>query len=528
MSGLTDARESSETTTNGHLLGLKRSERDNPMIETTKSEKQHSPERRNVSSDFGEHRTHIEGQLDACLYKTCLHQKLSLKNQLFLSFGLVSTLSLGVLIVTAILMIQHAGSHVKELSREDLELATEEKLSAASRIIAESVAAGLDHIKGIPSILVETTRDRFVGYPDHPGYADDSLVPFRDMVSGRNVYPLSASTLLPLDWNFEPIDITDENADEHLLGRRDWYSGTIIGTGAYISFQGACNPEVTNQSARGYVANCTDANSDLSTGGAVQPTSTYELIHRKVSDYATAVLKPLFEADPLVIGTGIYFANSGAGAFVSYPSLSYEGWNTYTSDGCAWLLEPNPLDSSKTIGTEEMVDRCHPAGDEVESWFYNPLERAWCREQALDPSKVRFFGPYLDAFLPDGVLFTVGRAVFDRVTNEFIACTLADVSVAEMTRKIETFKITNMTDVHLVKWDDGTVVTSTKWNVTNSSRITTIFDIDSGVDAALFSDMKQQFTLSLENNRDRPQLRPVYPSHENVFAMHPIPVSPKR
>ncbi|KAI2498817.1 hypothetical protein MHU86_15670 [Fragilaria crotonensis] len=484
-------------------------------------------EGRTVRSEVGEATKEKEGPLDACLHKICLHPKLSLKNQLLLSFGLVSTFSLAVLVLTAILTIQQAGDHVKVLSREDFEHATEEKLAVASRIIAESVTAYLEHATGLPSILVETTRDRFVGYPDHPGYADDSLVPFWGEFSGRNVYPLNASTLLPLDWQFQPIEVTDENADEHFLGRRDWYAGAFVGTGAYIGFQGTCNPEVTDPEARGYFPNCTDAHNDLSSGGAVQPTTTYELIHRKVSDFATAVLKPLYEAHPLVVGTGIYFANSGAGAFVSYPSISYEGQFSYTSEGCEWLLEPNPFDNSRTIGTEVMVDRCHPAGTEVATWFYNPLERAWCREQALDPTKVHFFGPYLDAFEPDSVLFSIGKAVYDRVTNEFIACTLADFSIEELSREIETFKITNSSEVYFVRWDDGTVIASSKWNATNSSSTTTLFEIDSDVDLALFTEMKQRFTISYQHDRDRSHLNPVHYANDDVFAMYPLPTPPK-
>ena len=137
------------------------------------------------------------------------------------------------------------------------------------------------------------------------------------------------------------------------------------------------------------------------------------------------------------------------------------------------------------------------------------------------------FGPYLDAFEHDSVLFAVGRAVFDRVTNEFIACTLADVSIKELTRSIEIFKIQNTSEIHFVKWDDATVVASSKWTVKNSSSMTTLFDIDSGVSVALFSDMKQQFTKSLKDNRDQSQSSPVHHSDEDVFAMYPVPVPPK-
>ena len=135
---LLNPHESPERSTNGDMSrrkGLIQEDNsimgDNSSMGMALSDQQQPTEGHIVGSQFGEdtaaYTKRKDGRLDACLYRSCLHPKLSLRNQLFLSFGLVSTLSLGVLIVTAFLTIQQAGQHVKQLSRENLEQATEER-----------------------------------------------------------------------------------------------------------------------------------------------------------------------------------------------------------------------------------------------------------------------------------------------------------------------------------------------------------------------------------------------------------------
>ena len=51
--------------------------------------------------------------------------------------------------------------------------------------------------------MQQATMDRFVGYPDHPGYPGDLNVPFFDIVSRTNKYPLKWNESLPLDWEVQ-------------------------------------------------------------------------------------------------------------------------------------------------------------------------------------------------------------------------------------------------------------------------------------------------------------------------------------
>jgi hypothetical protein len=342
-------------------------------------------------------------------YATCLHSKMTLRNQLLLSFGLLSALSLVIFVTATTLTLILCGNTIKSLSNIELEDRTVKKMVLLSKVLAESVTSSLDHIYGFPAILVEVTRERFVGYPDHPGYEVDALVPFPDMISRKNKYPITADSLLPLDWESHP---SSGHFQQDLFDRTDWsgYEGNITGS-AVIRFQGACSPLATSPLSVGYLPNCTAANNNISSGGIMFPTVTFQSIHKKASDYATPVLKPLFEAAITASRIGLFFANSGAGAVVTYPAVAVNNSNAYISQGCEWLLDSHPLVPNWTIGTQQMVDRCHRVGESKGSGMYNPLERPWCSQQALNPFKAHVFGPYKDVFSSGRFVLTFGKAV---------------------------------------------------------------------------------------------------------------------
>jgi len=96
----------------------------------------------------------------------------------------------------------------------------------------------------------QATLDRFAGYPDHPGYVNDGQVPFFDMATKTNKYPLSAGAV-PLDWEFTGnVDAT--NHAEHVGDRWSWYGGGVGKTNPKLStatasyrMQGQCDPNAT-------------------------------------------------------------------------------------------------------------------------------------------------------------------------------------------------------------------------------------------------------------------------------------------
>lgn len=112
------------------------------------------------------------------------------------------------------------------------------------------------------------------------------------------------------------------------------------------------------------------------------------------------------------------------------------------------MREKNP-NTDLPYGTEEEIARCHPNGTRVPGREYNPLERQWCRDQALNPFKAVIVGPYLDAFINDLWLLTIGKAVFDRKTGHFLACTLLDVSIAHIAYILESVQLDEFTDIAL-------------------------------------------------------------------------------
>ena len=178
--------------------------------------------------------------------------------------------------------------------------------------------------------MAEATKDRFVGYPSLVGWEDDEHVPFPDILSGRNVFPLDGEAL-PLEWDVT-TNFDASNAEQHLPQRPlAWYSPnrTLVSTeNAAYFMQGGCDPSVTDTSSPVYYPNCTSANNDVYRGGVVRPTATNFFIWDKAKDMGW-IFKALFEIHTDVKSMGVFFANSGAGSVAQYPGSQYDGTGTY-------------------------------------------------------------------------------------------------------------------------------------------------------------------------------------------------------
>ena len=61
------------------------------------------------------------------------------------------------------------------------------------------------------------------------------------------------------------------------------------------------------------------------------------------------------------------------------------------------MRQANP-NTGLPYATDDEISRCHPEGAQVPGREYNPLERKWCRDQALKPYSTTCVGPYVDAF----------------------------------------------------------------------------------------------------------------------------------
>lgn len=434
----------------------------------------------------------------------------------------------------AVALAHQAGVMVKRVATDSFEEWSQDKFFLTTKVVAETMHVEFNLEEGVSALLYETTRDRFSGYPNHTGYANDLLVPFPDTVSGVNVYPIQAANLLPLDWNIDPTDPVMN--PELFLGRETWYDAPVSMFTPSIHFQGTCDPSSTDPQDVMYYRNCTDANNDLQTGGIVQPTTTFQQIHRKVSDYAPPIMKSLFEITASLETIGLFFANDGAGASVMYPARPKNSQLSYQSEGCTWLLLPNPLDSSKTIGTEAQVNRCRPHGTIVSSSRdFNPLETSWCRMQALSPDTFHIDGPYQGERGPNQWLIGVGQGIYDRITNEFIGCTKVELNADEFGEFLNDFSLTDTSAITLARWDSGTVVKSQQWDA--SAHTTTITVEDLGVSQNVFKAMKDhieiefipkssQFSSSTSHDGDHHRALSIE-ENGRVYAGYPVPVPPE-
>jgi len=186
------------------------------------------------------------GRRCSFLRSTCLHPKFSLQVQLMLSFGFVSVAMLSFVTVVCVAVAILSGQSVKNSTFDTFdELALRVK-GTTGRYMAEFLTHKLIP-KDLVEIIRETTRDRIVGYPDAPGFAEDAYVPFFDVDSGKNRYPI-ISQPLPLDWQLRRYrNVNESNQFEHTQNRWIWHTSDRGDLGlstqsASYHMQGTCNP----------------------------------------------------------------------------------------------------------------------------------------------------------------------------------------------------------------------------------------------------------------------------------------------
>ena len=422
------------------------------------------------------------GPFWALLEMICLRSKFPVRTQMMLSFGLISALVLLLVTITGVALSFRVSNMSKLSWYKIIQESSREKAGSTSRYVADALTP-MTPI-GTVDILQEAVRDRFVGYPDHPDYEEDLLVPFPDIESGTNKYPIDFPPL-KLDWQLVP-NVNSSSQDEHTQGRWAWYSNSsrLSMAGAFYSMQGTCDPSETNAGHINFYPNCTDANNNITTGGVIMPTTTNMQIYHKAKDLQI-FLKPLYEYSNLIKTVGVYFANGGAGSSMVFPHLEINPTLSYTSIGCDWMESPNPLNRSQNIGTWEMIQRCHPKGEKVDRAESNPMETEWCRDQALNPHRTNQAGPFLDSSSSEEGQWELflGKAVYDRLTKKFIGCTLIKINldkVSNLLHKIPPYELSNVT---LVAWDnDGTFIASSRQRNRTSEHQTLL---DSGIDLGI-------------------------------------------
>jgi hypothetical protein len=350
------------------------------------------------------------------LQSTCLKPQYPLRRQLLVAFGSIAFLTTAIAIVLAAGAANSAGLIMQEEGLKTLEAQVIKNIRYSTSYVNDLVSRRLANLEGLASLQIEIVRDRIVGYPDR-GWETDSHIAFFDLESNSTAYPIRAAPL-PQDWNVTPSVTSPADAREHLQEREHWIdlfntTGVAFSTSsAMYRFQGNCDPNETDPLSIKYYPNCTKANNNVRTGGVVHPVSTNEKLAEKAADIGY-LFKPLWESHPEIVTLGVGFHNSGAGSYLAFPSYTVDGTASYISSGCDWMAEINPF-TDEPFATPEEISRCHPNGTKVDERNYNPMERDWCADQALNPSEVRSFGPFRSS--SDNLwLIAVGKAIFDRM-----------------------------------------------------------------------------------------------------------------
>ena len=497
------------------------------------------------------------------LQKTVLKQDYYLRRQLFLSFGTTAFLAISFFIFIGVLAAVLSGKSVmNEASNVQEELARY-TLGTTARYAAETITKKFSNFETASDMVREATRDRIVGYKTAEFMSTnetDQQVPFVDYDTGRRIYPLNTPDLLKLDWKSETNIFSEEDAAIHLHGRENWYAKDVQVSTAYATYfiQGCCNPEMADQpDDLAYYPNCNDDNNDMSTGGKVAPSPYNNFIATKAQDIVF-LLKALFESHTQVKQIGVYFANGGAGSYMKFPSHMRDARGVHSSAGCEWMESTmNPL-TGNIMMTKDEVERCQiKQGAAPEARFYangtafpsnvfpareyNPMQRPWCVRQAkATPGAAVTTGPYLDSASVDQNLWimTFGHGVFDRISNEFIGCTLLDVSIEDVRKDLNRFQLGYSSSVALVRWDKGnpgTVVACgncDEFDLTSPIvyRITDL-QSDVGIDDGLLGEMIN--LVNFDGVWDPEEVsalyrETLYEKNGQLIMMHPVPMLPTK
>jgi Mg-chelatase subunit ChlD/HAMP domain-containing protein len=453
------------------------------------------------------------------LRRTCLKPSYSLRYQLWVSFGSISTIAIIVIICTSIAVSVRAGHRIQSNAEVTLGEQVTRTVGLSSAVIADTLSRRTETLSGAVSLLAEATRDRIVGQ----AWETDEQVPFEDMHSNtsQRKYPL-APVELPPDWNITH-NVNDQNYKEHIQGERLWSPNMQISTKhAAYRLQGQCDP-MAAEGDKTYYPNCTDANNDIRTGGVVQP--VVSRLYEKVG-FLQYFMKPLYEAHHGIQILGVYFFNDGAGASVVYPPAVIDGTSSYISIGCDWMLNSTNPHTDRPYATAEQAARCHRMGERVPAREYNPLERGWCRDQALAGGLSVITGPYLDAFQKDLWLITFGRAVFDRITGDFIACTLVDTPTDRVTESLSKLALGNST-MALARWSDGEFIAVSGIIFKRPSESTSFSVLTKGFSEEEFAELKSRIYPHIEEESERESRHILTSEDGNIIAAYAIPTPPE-
>jgi len=546
-----DPRNATATTQN-----KSKSKKDSTTAASNKSDPPHNNEAASLLKLSLSQR--VDRFMSYWLHKTVLRPQFYLRRQLFLGFGSTASLAVLFFVCIGILSASLSGKTVMDEARFVQEDLARYALGTSARYVAETITKKFNNYETASALLREASMDRMAGYKT-PEFLNTSTtdvhVPFVDSLTGQAKFPLQTPDLIRLDWNISSNLQTAEDAQLHLQGRQEWYNlgaaadninnlHTVSTSHAAYFMQGSCHPQSVN---------CTPAHNDIRTGGVLRPTTTNSFLYQKSADMVY-LLKSLYEAMPDAKAVGVYFANAGAGSYVKFPAQIRPN-GTFTSVGCQWMHDKINPATGQPIGTLEEIANCHNITTSASVVFpsreYNALERPWCVRQATAPDGTPVStGPYLDAAstIPHWVL-TFGHGVYDRITHEFVACTLVDVTLGSLGAIMHQVQMGETSSVALLRWTPqqgttnnnnlgdraGMVVACGNCNIDPLEQSEQLHVTDPrlglGVDAALLKEMKDLVDYTRMQPWDPEEIKLLYnqtlfSNEGRLIMMYPIPFLP--
>eukprot|EP00957_Ditylum_brightwellii_P075484 5737408-Ditylum_brightwellii.AAC.1 len=153
------------------------------------------------------------------LQMTCLRPTFSLRKQIILAFGTPIALTIFFVMIASIIFTVMVTTSITSEARSDVTTVTRTISRNSPRYVAEDLSLRMP--LALPLLIAEVVMDRFAGYPHHAGYEDDTAVPFFDITTQRNSYPLNATATLPLHWQIDP-NVNGDNYQEHVQHRWSW------------------------------------------------------------------------------------------------------------------------------------------------------------------------------------------------------------------------------------------------------------------------------------------------------------------
>ena len=204
--------------------------------------------------------------------------------------------------------------------------------------------------------------------------------------------------------------------------------------------------------------------------------------------------------------------------------------------------------TNKFIASRQSIANCHDRGTVAPMREYNPLERGWCRDQverdmnvasgksSRAADNIMSTGPYLDALSTERLwVLTFGQAVFDRVSHEFIACTLVDVSIVKLYDILVGSSVLGETsEAALVRWDDrGTVVVASQWDPTVEDENAFLTDAGNKLNLGVTADVYERIRTLVDFSQPWTPANvkeiysdTVFQADGKLIMMHPIPTIP--